>query len=90
MTTAFRIDMAPFAHIRREHTSPARIEHKMTEITCKTCGEPFHGQVPCWTSAYNRADTESRAGNDAEATRLRAVSTREHMKLEREKLATAP
>lgn len=54
-------------------------------ISCISCGEPPHGAVPCWTSAYNRADAASKAGEDAEASRLRMVSIRAHAKLEREK-----
>ena len=47
-------------------------------VTCATCSEPPHGAVACWAHAYNRADTASAAGNDAEATRLRLVCIREY------------
>lgn len=57
-------------------------------ITCVSCGESPHGAIPCWTSAYNRADVASKAGDDPEASRLRLVSIRHHSILERER-ATA-
>lgn len=53
-------------------------------VSCAECAEPLHGQAPCWAHAYNRADVASKAGDDAEATRLRIVSIRAHARFHAE------